>query len=130
MQAAGGRFRQVGRLGGVIAFLVCATPAHAEQPADYTNRGDGGITCAKWTSYRKTAGADDITAYPALSASNWVLGYLTAYDRYVDPSGNVGAGVDNDSIAAWVDTYCAAHPLDSLATAADHLIEALKTRNR
>lgn len=129
MQAALRRLRQVGRL-GVIAVLTYATPVHADRPASYSARGDGGITCAKWTSYRKTANADDITAYPALSAGNWVLGYLSAYDRYVDPSGNVGADVDNDSVAAWVDTYCSAHPLDNLATAAEHLIEALKTRNR
>jgi len=116
------------RMAAALALAAMASATAAARGGDtsptYSVRGDGGISCATWTQERKDDG------YPALMASDWVLGYLTAYDRYASKNGDLGGGVDNNAVAAWVDTYCAAHPLDNLATAAGHLIDALGTRNQ
>ena len=38
-------------------------------------------------------------------------------------------GIDNNGIFAWIDNYCAAHPLDSIATATIALVAELSKRS-
>jgi hypothetical protein len=64
----------------------------------------------------------------AIPVQDWVVGYLTAYNEWVAPDGNISAGTDNDGIAAWMDNYCQAHPLDNVARAARALVVELKAR--
>ena len=123
MRVAGGRSRHLGEVGALALAMTLASSVAVAGDRAYDIRGDGGITCATWTAYRRDNGL------PAIAAANWVMGYLTAYDEYVG-GGHIGAGVDNDTISVWVDTYCEVHPLDNLATAASHLIDDLRARNR
>jgi hypothetical protein len=37
---------------------------------------------------------------------------------------------DVEKLFAWVDDYCAAHPLDSIARAAAGLIDSLRAKNQ
>ncbi len=102
-------------------LVLFAVPAVADtSPADtFTVRGFGGISCGRWTADRREAGL------PAIADQNWVLGFVTGYDAF-EGNGDVGRDVDNDALAAWLDTYCQAHPLDNLATASQRLVEALR----
>ena len=110
---------------GLALAPAPSAPAPAHRDTSYDVRGDGGVTCATWATYRTNAAANNVNAVPALVAESWVLGYLTAYNYFGPGDGHVGSGVDNRAVLAWVDTYCAQHPLDSLATAAHHLIDGL-----
>ena len=40
----------------------------------------------------------------------WVRGFISAFNTYRSPTGNVTAGTDMDGVYAWIDNYCAAHP--------------------
>jgi hypothetical protein len=59
----------------------------------------------------------------------WTLGYLTAASRLRDEETlNFTRDVSGSSVEHWLDNYCAAHPLETIATAADDLMTELITR--
>jgi hypothetical protein len=54
--------------------------------------------------------------------SSWVLGFITGYNLYGPGSNNVSKGTDLEGLNAWLDNYCAGHPLDPFGVAAQALI--------
>jgi len=58
----------------------------------------------------------------------WVSGFISAFNYYTSSSGNVSNGIDANGIMAWVDNYCAAHPLDTIATATIELVSDLSKK--
>jgi hypothetical protein len=68
----------------------------------------GEMSCGAWP---KAAKFDDPEKASVL---NWVLGFMSraSGDRGLD----LMANVDVPSISAWMDNYCAAHPLDTKIT--------------
>lgn len=105
------------RLASAMVFLAILTPPAISSPATapqggaYTVYGSGAMSCGKWTSVRK--GSDWYTE------GQWVLGYVTAHER---TSSVKMTSTDSDGIAGWIDTYCAANSLDTLARAANALV--------
>ena len=81
--------------------------------------GEGGSSCGTWTQLRKTPR----DFYPLAA---WVLGYLSG----VATSTNVDLlrNTDSSAVTAWVDKYCAEHPLDTIYKAAEVLASELATR--
>jgi hypothetical protein len=65
---------------------------------------------------------------PAAMDTQWVLGFLTAFNFYGNGSGNITNGTDANGVFAWIDTYCAAHPLDQISTATVALVAELSKR--
>lgn len=101
------------------------------RPQTYTVLGAGAQSCGAWAQQRQAtaaAGYGDLAQLADISAKNWVTGYLTAYNEFVDARGDATHGVDQDGLYAWLDTYCAAHPLDDLAKATRELAHELQTR--
>jgi hypothetical protein len=90
----------------------------------FTILGEGTTSCGSWLQQRKSQ--------LWLNEAAWVLGYLTAYNKLVWKGGsNIAAGTDADGIEAWIDTYCAAHPLDTINSAVEALTtELLRRRSR
>lgn len=84
-------------------------------------------TCRIWTQGRTQA---DV-AQGARQA--WVLGFVTAANAYTqnhgDSDGNLSKGTDTEGLYAWIDNYCAAHPLNRLSTASTALMNDLLARN-
>jgi hypothetical protein len=97
--------------------LPCATRAQAA-PVHYRYMGEA--SCGAWP---KQVEFEDIKKVVPL---NWVLGFLSkaSVDRGVD----LMANVDVASVSAWMDNYCATHPLDSILTGAFELERELATR--
>lgn len=59
----------------------------------------------------------------------WVNGLLSAFNYYGSAAASdVANGIDANGVFAWIDNYCAAHPLDSIATATIALISELSKR--
>jgi hypothetical protein len=114
--------RALSALLAMVALSPGAALAAPDAPR-YEILGPGATSCADWASQRQLP--DHALA---LANQGWVLGYVTAYNEYLASDGNVAAGADSDAIAAWIDTYCAAHPLDDLAHAARALVEDLRAR--
>ncbi len=87
--------------------------------------GAGATTCGKWVKNRKT------DAY--YHQLNWVLGYISAYNNYVNTDSSeygVIGNADSDSIAAWMDNYCQKNPLDTIAKGSVELIKVLDSHTK
>lgn len=105
--------------------LLFAAPVHAQTGRTYTMLGHGVSTCGSWTSDLKEGSVT--SRYDKV----WLQGYLSAFNNYGSyPGGDVTAGVDADGLFAWMDNYCAAHPLDKIAKGAASLIDELRARRR
>jgi hypothetical protein len=79
--------------------------------------------------------AEEVTAilkdnYVQAEYIQWLDGFVTAYNDYVAPNGDITRGTDVDGMAAWLDTYCVTNPLDSLARASGKLIAELRAHPR
>ena len=59
----------------------------------------------------------------------WILGFVTGLNVFGPNNGNIAPDVKADGLQAWVDQYCSAHPLDSIAMAAIKLTDELKRRH-
>jgi hypothetical protein len=108
-----------------IILLFAASSSHAASANEAYILGPGAASCGLWTSDRQNA-----TGSAAIVDASWVLGFISAYNRFVSPTGNIQMTVDRDGLFALVDQYCAAHPLASVAEATDALIDELKVRHR
>jgi hypothetical protein len=99
-----------------VAALLCLLPwaANASSPGKYSVIGFGMSSCGAWISNRA-----DTTAYSRLSEQQWIVGFLSgigfAGQGKVDPLN----GVDAPGVWAWIDNYCRANPLATIAKAAE-----------
>lgn len=107
----------------VLVALTATCAIASTNSGQFMDRGFGLASCGKWTSEHQ---AELILAS---GMDEWVLGYLTSYNRWVVKNGSdIADGTDSDGISAAVTQYCTAHPLDTVAAAAEDLIVQLSTR--
>jgi hypothetical protein len=87
---------------------------------DFHLFGQGANSCGAWLSERNTAFANEA----------WVLGFVTAFNRYgLHEDVNVAPRTDYKGMLAWIDNYCRQNPLTSLAKAAEALVFELQTQS-
>src|SRR5689334_19748197 len=60
-----------------------------------------------------------------ISQHQWVLAFISAYNVYQGATPDVTKGTDANGLFAWMDNYCAAHPLNMIGTAVIDLIAEL-----
>jgi hypothetical protein len=83
--------------------------------------GIGTESCGSWIKTRTEPARGEW-----LPAGAWVQGWISAADHYAVPGPL--ARTDGDAMAAWLDQYCNAHPLDRLDIAAGQLAVELSRR--
>ncbi len=83
--------------------------------------GSGNISCGQWTESKEADGSLHKTR------KQWVLGYLSAYSRWVDKSDVVKTN-DGYGATAWIDNFCRDNPFEYMNEAAEQLIYALEAR--
>lgn len=105
-----------------LALTAGAPPALA-QDAPMQFRWLGSMTCGAWR-----AGPRDHELYPKSLMVNWVLGVIAG--RSAMRGDDVLRDVEIESIAAWLDDYCAASPLDTLVQATFKLEQDLIIRRQ
>jgi hypothetical protein len=103
----------------LIAAML-STPAGAA--SQYVILGAGSRPCGDWLHLRAAAAPE------GLVLQSWLLGYVTSVNANVLTTSRDVADVEK--LFAWVDDYCAAHPLDSIARAAAGLIDSLRAKNQ
>ena len=106
---------------GHLAY-TCAT---ASPPGTHEHAGPGSGTCAVWTSW----GERKEDAYKTLrfTAVNWIQGYASGASYAFAAVGKMQVRLpqsmaDADSVTAWMDRYCGAHPQKSFDSAAQQFI--------
>jgi hypothetical protein len=108
----------------VIAALLWPVSGYARPNShgSYMVMGNGTTSCGTWTADRQ----GDRQYGP----EEWILGYLTALNRVGPGSDDITRNTDAGGIFAWVDNYCATHPLDDIATATIALGDVLLVADR
>ena len=107
----------------LFALLIAVLPSSSTATPSRswsTFEGAGGASCGKWIEARAHQEGDS-QVY-----SQWVVGFLAGvtWASEVDLVG----GTDISGRDAWLDSYCGAHPLDSISTAAESLANELHHR--
>lgn len=80
----------------------------------YAVYGQGNQSCGKWTQQNKEVRDTHLFT--------WVVGFVSGAGF----TGTQMRNTDADGIGTWIDTYCAAHPLDSVSKAAGKLVTELE----
>jgi hypothetical protein len=97
-------------------YLLAGNSAGRAQ-ATYTVYGQGNGSCGQWVEANKH-GRD-------AERDIWVVGFVSGAAFAASPPLRT---TDAQAIAASVDKYCAAHPLDSIAKASGALVQELQKR--
>jgi hypothetical protein len=86
--------------------------------------GTGHESCGTWV-------ADDSNQESRDHDVQWLLGYISAYNRFaLTLDKDVAKGtIDGQGLIAWVDKYCADHPLDQIEPVSNRLIDDLRQRS-
>lgn len=105
-------------------MVIFASATMAQAANQYVIVGAGSRPCGSWLQLRSQSNPDTAVL------QSWVLGYLTSVNANVlTVSQDVADGATPDALFSWIDDYCAAHPLDSLARATGSLLESLRAKN-
>ena len=110
----------------LLAPLATATAQQtaAPAPAGPVTYGPGHKLCRDWSA-AETKG--DPCEY--MSNRFFVAGVMSAYNIFVSPPGfDVGRGLTPDDMKSFMHDRCAAHPTETIATAATAFITMLKAR--
>jgi hypothetical protein len=90
--------------------------------------GAGTVSCGTWATERRR------DSFLSIDEFTWVQGYVTGLNSGLPSTdsnyGQVGVQLDPDAAKVWLDNYCQAHPLESLARAADSLYDYAKAQNK
>lgn len=79
-------------------------------------------SCGYWTEQRRLGGGH------SQIWEGWILGYISGLNAFGPNDGDVAPDVRPEGLMAWVDNYCAAHPLDRISLAGFKLAEQLRKR--
>ena len=119
----------------LLALLALVFCFQAEAKEGWEAFGMGTQSCAEWTKAEGerrpvSSGGTMLTESGSdiPGQTQWITGFLTAYNYYQSATPNVAEGTDMNGVFAWIDTYCAAHPLDPIAKAAIAVVAELSKR--
>jgi hypothetical protein len=87
------------------------------------------ISCADWSSRR--ASLDDppgIRSAREAAPTFWLLGFLSGLNA-ADGGGDALGAIDGETVADWIDVYCAKNPGKDLFDGANALYEKLKRKS-
>jgi hypothetical protein len=109
-----------------ILFLALSVAAPCRAAGNqYVIFGAGSRPCGSWLQLRSQALPESAIL------QSWVLGYVTSVNaNLLSVDQDVTAGAAPDALFSWIDNYCAAHPLDSLARAASAMLDSLLVKNK
>jgi hypothetical protein len=107
----------------LAAVLIFASVARAEG-VDTWIVGNGLGSCGSWIQERRTS------SVKAEVLGAWVTGFLTGANSVIKGASkrDILKARDVQGLWSWIDNYCGAHPLDSIAQAAAELTAELSRR--
>jgi hypothetical protein len=102
----------------VLVLVVLAFTLTAHEAAGYNKLGAGTASCGIWTGFRR----EGSTSVRALSSEQWVLGFIDGITEASGGSLDPLNGVEAENVWEWIDNYCQANPLKSIAEAGSAFI--------
>jgi hypothetical protein len=120
----------------LVALFALVFCFQAEAKEGWEAFGMGTKSCADWTNAQAerrpiSSGGTMLTQTGSdiPGQTQWIAGFLTAFNYYQSATPNVAQGTDMNGVFAWMDNYCAAHPSEPIAKAAIALTDELSRRN-
>lgn len=120
----------------LLTGLICMSLPLSLRAAEKASKNDTHVTtrtftvfgttaCNKWID--NTSSDESWTAHPErrfgrLSNLSWLAGYVSGINRATATSSDLLEDLDLDTVLDWVDTYCKAHPKDSVKEAVDAML--------
>jgi hypothetical protein len=104
-----------------LAFVMALLVAGTANAGDVHVLGVGGRSCGTWTAERSksdTPNPDIPGSDGALAESAWVFGFLSGIGFVAQNGDDPVDDTDADAALSWVDDWCRAHPVDTIADAA------------
>ena len=106
----------------LAAMMLIAANVQGTAAEGRAVMGMGMQSCGAWTKARQPSNAYERTRF-----RSWLAGYVSAMN--LDPNTpDVLLDTDFEALSAWVDNYCQSNPLRQVATAADRLMDELRSR--
>jgi hypothetical protein len=90
--------------------------------------GAHSILCGTWMKSRAAARSNPRNTLHSNQVETWVGGFVTAYNSYVHPEGDIARSPDAEGMYAWLDNYCQRNPTTTFYVAVLALVEHLKSR--
>lgn len=109
-------------LGLALAAMIVGPADAMDARGKYTIYGSGQAPCSQWLRER------DIKSALAMQDQSWVVGYITAYNRWVSKKLSVVGEQEPRALHAWIDEFCKANGKETLAGAAESLILEMMNR--
>jgi hypothetical protein len=110
---------------GRVVVLVAALTASICAAGEYTILGAGSRPCGSWLQARSQVSPEGAVM------QSWLLGYITSINAHeLSITKDIAEGTKPDAMFAWIDDYCASHPLDSVARAAASLTGVLRSSSQ
>jgi hypothetical protein len=106
-------------LAAALILSVNAAGRAADPQGYYTIQGVGQESCEIWIGERLANGPT------AWYHQQWVLGYITAFNRWAYDGSNVAVNVGPDKLFEWLDEYCNRNPQQNLSLATEALVGQL-----
>lgn len=103
-----------------LLLLAPVTARAADPDGYYTIQGVGLESCEIWLGERLSDGPT------AWYHQQWVLGYFTAFNRWVHDGSNLTVNLPTDKLFEWLDEYCHRNPQQNLSLATEALVWALR----
>jgi hypothetical protein len=102
----------------VLVLVVLTFILTANEAAGYNRIGAGTASCGTWTAFRR----EGSMSVRALSVEQWVLGFIDGITEASGGSLDPFSGVGAENVWEWIDNYCQANPLKSVADAGSAFI--------
>ncbi len=107
-------------LGLICSVLFLAPPVNAASDAGKYAIKDAGLATCKLYTEEKSKKSKRYYQFVG-----WVMGYLSAHNRYAKDNADIAPWQSTDLLAALIGNYCRAKPDARLVTATNQLIAAL-----
>jgi len=111
-------------LAAALLMGAHAAARAADPEGYYTIQGVGIETCEVWLGERLSDGPT------AWYHQQWVLGYVTAFNRWVHDGSDVALNLSTDKLFSWIDEYCHRNPEQSLSLATEAMVWELRQREQ
>ena len=113
----------------VAALLTGSFPVVAARsaPEEFAVYEYGQVSCGVWIESR--ANRNKPNDYRFKQAVEWIGGFMTAYNLYVQPGvrTDITGSTDQEGMYAWLDKYCGENPTKEFVSAIYNLILHLKS---
>jgi hypothetical protein len=109
-------------LSSLAAFASPRAEAKPTAAGQYRILGTGADTCRQWGANHAGTASNARAAEDA-----WLLGYVTAVNRWSDGPDDITASPDTAALLGWMTLLCSKEPAETLGGAAATLVTGLAT---